>query len=187
MLDYLLFGILGLGLAVSSGFRVFIPLLFLSVFNKLGLIVLNSKFDWLGSTPMLIVLIVATIIEILAYYIPYISNLLDVLEAPMAALAGGFLMFAVLPSDMGWLNWLLVIIAGGSALGVQGGTTLLRGVSTAVTGGVSNIFVNTIEIIISTFLSILTLLLPILSILFIFIIFIIFFKLNKKKRGLKNV
>ena len=42
----------------------------------------------------LIILGVATIVEIIAYFIPYIDNLLDTISVPLAALAGTAIMLS---------------------------------------------------------------------------------------------
>ncbi|MEE4177139.1 MAG: DUF4126 domain-containing protein, partial [Bacteroides sp.] len=57
---------LGIGLAASSGFRVFVPLLAASIAARMGLFPLQEGFLWLAEWPTLILFGVATLTEILA-------------------------------------------------------------------------------------------------------------------------
>jgi uncharacterized membrane protein len=88
MSDYVPSIVLGIGLAAATGFRVFLPLLVVSVAAYTGHLPLDDKFAWLGTLPALVMLGVAAVIEILAYYIPVIDNLLDTIAMPAAAIAG---------------------------------------------------------------------------------------------------
>src|SRR5262245_53563956 len=87
-LDIALSVALGVGLAAATGFRVFLPLLVLSTSAHWGYLPLSQGFAWLGTTSALAMLAVATLIEILAYYIPGVDNLLDTLATPAAVIAG---------------------------------------------------------------------------------------------------
>ncbi|MBT8282310.1 MAG: DUF4126 domain-containing protein, partial [Muriicola sp.] len=52
---------LGIGLAASVGFRVFLPLFVLSLAAYFEVWDLNDQWDWIGSIPALITLGVATV------------------------------------------------------------------------------------------------------------------------------
>src|SRR5690554_441360 len=116
---------------------------------------LNENWQWVGSWPAIITLGAATLIEIVAYYIPVVDNLLDTLSVPMATIAGTLLMASTL-TDMGEVaTWALAIIAGGGvAATVSGTTAATRAVSTGTTGGTGNFLVNTGETAASSVLSI---------------------------------
>src|SRR5690606_34009601 len=106
---------LGIGLAASAGFRVFVPLFVLSLGAHFwgDYIDLNESWQWVGSWPAIITLGVATLVEIGGYYIPIVDNLLDTISVPLAAIAGTILMGSTL-LDMGEVaTWALAIIAGG--------------------------------------------------------------------------
>lgn len=139
---------LGIGLAASAGFRIFLPLFALSLGAHFGgdLLNLNESWEWVGSWPAMITLGIATIVEIIAYYIPIVDNLLDTIAVPLAAIAGTVLMGSTL-LDMGEVaTWALAIIAGGgTAAAVSGTTAATRAVSTGTTGGTGNFIVNTGE------------------------------------------
>ena len=64
----------GIGLAAASGFRVFLPPFLLSVWFKLGLMDVDlqgSDFEFLSSDMSLIVMGSASLMEILAYKVPW--------------------------------------------------------------------------------------------------------------------
>ena len=85
----------GLGLAAACGFRVFAPMLVVSVAGRAGYLELGSGFDWIGTMPALIALGVATLAEVLAYYVPWLDNLLDTVATPAAVVAGAVLAASV--------------------------------------------------------------------------------------------
>lgn len=148
---------LGIGLAASAGFRVFLPLFAVSLGAHFGqdLIQLNENWQWVGSWPAMITLGVATLVEIAAYYIPVVDNFLDTIAVPVAAIAGTVLMASTL-LDMGDVaTWALAIIAGGgTAAAVSGTTAATRAASTGTTGGTGNFLVNTSETAAASVLSV---------------------------------
>lgn len=94
----------------------------------------------------MITLGVASLVELVAYYIPIIDNLLDVIAIPLATIAGTVLISSTL-IDMGEVaTWALAIIAGGgTAATISGAMATTRAVSTGTTGGTGNFLVNTGE------------------------------------------
>ena len=159
---------LGIGLSASAGFRVFVPLLITALASRFDIIPLNESFEWLSSAPALISLSVATVIEIAAYYIPFIDNLLDTIAMPLAIGAGTILAASVLPVDQGFLKWIMAfIIGGGASATVQGGTSLLRLASTGATGGIGNSVVTTGENIAAIGIPMLTIAIPLLMVILV--------------------
>jgi hypothetical protein len=154
----------GICLAASCGFRVFAPLLITSIAANAGYVGLGENFSWLGSWPALTALAIATVLEIGAFYIPWLDHVLDIIATPVAAIAGAVL-FAAVAFDLDpFVKWALAIIAGGgSAAVVQGGTMLTRAGSTATTGGFANFIVSTFETIAAIAFPVLSLIIPILT------------------------
>jgi len=76
---------LGIGLAASVGFRLFLPLFALSLASYFNILELNESWQWIGSLSAFLILGVATMVEIFAYFIPYVDNLLDSIAVPLAA------------------------------------------------------------------------------------------------------
>ena len=138
---------LGVCLSAACGLRVFLPFLIVSVAVKCGLLELRDSWMWIGSWPAITAFSTATVLEIGAYYVPWIDNALDSIATPVAGIAGMLMTVAVMPADMTALNtWCLGIIAGGGvASGVQLATVGTRALSTASTGGAGNHIVSTGE------------------------------------------
>ncbi len=154
------------GLAAATGFRIFIPALIAAIAARAGLLPLSEGFQWLASTPALVVLLLATLIELCANAIPWLDHALDVLATPAAIVAGFLLSAAVLGDLDPMLRWsLAAVVGGGGAALVQIPTAIARGVSTWTTGGVANPVVSTAEAVGSTGLSIASVLVPFFAVL----------------------
>lgn len=152
---------LGIGLAASAGFRVFLPLFALSLSAYFGLWPINENWQWLASTPALIILGVATLAEITAYLIPFVDHLLDTLAVPLAGLAGTAVMASTTADLSPAVTWTLAIIAGGgAAAAIKGATATTRVASTATTGGLANPVVSAAETGTAVFMTILSLFIP---------------------------
>lgn len=157
--------VIGLGLAAACGFRVFVPLLIVSIASRAGWVTLDSSMQWMGSLPALIMFAVATGFEIAAYYVPWIDNLLDTISTPTAVIAGSLASASFIVGMDPILQWSLAVIAGGgTALATQATTVVVRGASTVTTGGVGNPVVSTTELAVSTGLSLAAVLVPILAV-----------------------
>ena len=179
---------LGIGLASATGFRIFLPLFVLSVAAHFQMLTINQNFAFVGNLTALLVLGVAMIVEILAYYIPFIDNILDVVATPLAAIAGTFVMVSTLVDFSPVATWSLAIIAGGgTATAFQGMTTVTRMASTAKTAGIGNPILATAETGTSVLLSVSSLFLPIVTFVIVLVLLVILtFVLKKFKKRLKN-
>ena len=155
--------LIGVGLAAACGFRIFVPLLVMSIAALAGHLELSEGFAWIGTWPALVAFAVATALEIAAYYIPWLDNLLDSLATPAAVVAGVVVMAACVTDMSPLLKWTLAVVAGGGAAGaVQALTVTGRGTSTATTGGLANPVVSTVEAGSSAALSVVSVLVPVL-------------------------
>jgi Domain of unknown function (DUF4126) len=160
--------IVGIGLSAACGFRVFVPLLVMSIASLSGHLTLAQGFDWIGSYPALTAFAVATGLEIGGYYIPWLDNLLDSLTTPAAIVAGTIVTASMVSGMSPFLKWSLAVIAGGGVAGmIQGSTVLVRGVSTAGTGGLANPLFATIELGGALFTSIFALIAPVVVLVLI--------------------
>ena len=154
---------IGIGLSAACGFRVFVPMLAASIAAKTGIFQLNEGFQWLAGWPALISFGTATIVEIMAYYIPFVDNLLDTITTPLAVGAGTLLLTSVLPIDNDLLKWITgFIFGGGSAATIQGGTALTRLASSKLTAGIGNPVVATGEHAAAIGTSVLSLVMPLI-------------------------
>ncbi|WP_312321802.1 DUF4126 domain-containing protein [Soonwooa sp.] len=166
-LPYVISIFVGIGLAAATGFRVFLPMFAVSLASYFHWIPANESFQWLASLPALITTGVATVMEILAYYIPYIDNILDSISIPLATVAGSVLFASQYMGLDGVSEWALALIAGGgTAATIASGFAGTRVASTATTGGIGNHVVATTETAGASVMSIFALALPVLAFIF---------------------
>lgn len=179
---------LGIALSASAGFRVFIPMLVASVAAHFNIIPVSESFAWLGSWPAMISFGVATVVEVLAYYIPFVDNLLDTITTPLAVLAGTLLMTSVLPMDNELTKWIMgFVVGGGAAATMQSGSVLSRFASSKFTAGTGNPVVSTGENVAAFGASVTALFIPIIiAVIFIIIGVVILVKLRQWKRNKEN-
>lgn len=157
--------LIGVGLAAAAGFRVFVPLLVVGLAQRFGYLPLAEGFGWMGSLPALGAFGAATLLEVLAYYVPWVDNLLDAVASPAAVLAGVVLTASVLVDVDPLLRWALAVVAGGGTATIfQGLTVGTRGLSSASTGGLANPLVSTAEAGTSVVLSVLAIVVPLLAV-----------------------
>ena len=159
---------LGIGLAAATGLRVFLPLLIVSGASYTGYLPVGENFAWLATPGAMTLLGVAAIVEILAYYIPGVDNLLDTIATPAAFVAGTVVAAAVITDLPPMVKWATAVIAGGGIAGAtQGMTALLRAKSTMFTGTLGNPVIATAESGGSLIVSLLALAAPLAAILLI--------------------
>ena len=160
-----LIGVLvGIGLSAASGLRVFIPLLGMSAAGHYGLIPLTESFAWLASWQAMLAFGVAAILEVGAYYIPWLDHALDLVLAPAAAAAGTLLTASTLGDISPFLKWTLAIVAGGGVSSiVHFGSSAVRSAVGIPTGGLANPLVSSGEGIGAIALTLLALFVPILA------------------------
>ncbi|MDU6055434.1 MAG: DUF4126 domain-containing protein [Acinetobacter junii] len=180
---------IGVGLSAACGFRVFVPLLVMSIATLLGWYEPAKGFEWLAIPSVCAALGFATISEIAAYYVPWIDNLLDTIATPAAVVDGTLSTMAVSNEEMSqFATWAAAIIIGGGTAGaVQMSTVAARGVSTATTGGLGNFVVATGELIGSIVLSILAFVMPVvITVLVIILVVVVVRWIHKKRKNQIN-
>lgn len=169
---------IGLGLSAACGFRVFVPLLVASLAAQGGHLSLAPGFEWVGTQPALYAFATATALEVLAYYIPWLDHALDAIATPAAVIAGMLAAAAVFTDMPPLVRWGLAIIAGGAAAGVvQGATGLLRLKSAALSGGLANPVVSTLELVGAIIMAAVALLLPVVALLLTMALCVVAFRL----------
>ncbi len=157
---------LGVGLSAACGFRIFVPFAVMSLAARAGFLHLSPSFEWLASTPALIGLSTAMLLEIVGYLVPWVDHELDTIATPAALVAGAVATASVLAEVSPMLRWTLAIIAGSGAAGaVQAGTVALRAGSTATTGGLANPVFSAAESTSSLVLSLLAIVLPVVALI----------------------
>ena len=174
---------LGVGLAASVGFRVFLPLFALSMAAYLGAWELNDSWQWIGSIPALVTFGVATLVEIFGYFIPWVDNLLDTLAIPLAGIAGTAVMVSTVVDLDPVVTWSLAIIAGGgTATAIKGANATGRLASSSTTAGLGNPIISTIETGTAVTVSTASILAPPIAAILVIIILAIVFWIYRKLR-----
>jgi hypothetical protein len=157
---------IGLALAAAAGFRVFVPLLALSLAARADWVELSPSFEWLATTPAALALATAMVLEVAAYYVPFFDNLLDTLAAPVAVLAGIVASASLLTDLPPWLQYTIAVIgAGGTAGAVHASTSLLRLKSSVATAGFGNPIIATLELVGSVLIAVIALLAPLIALI----------------------
>ena len=155
---------IGLGLAAACGFRVFLPLFLISLMSHLGFLHLAGTFEWMASLPALIAFGSATVLEVIAYYVPFVDNLLDTVATPAAILAGALAMMTQVGDHNPLMAYSLAAVAGAGAAGaVQGLTTITRHLSSLATAGFGNPILATAEAGFSIVLSLAAIFVPLVA------------------------
>ena len=178
---------LAIGLSAACGFRVFVPPLTYGIFYKANLVELSDSWIWIGNDWVILLFALATIIEILATFIPFIDNTLDIISTPVSMIAGTVLASSSLSNLDPGLQWLLSIICGIGVTGsFQFSTVTLRGMLSVFTGGILNPFFSLLEDTIAFLIAISTILIPIFGLILIIFIALIIYLLIKKLRYRKR-
>lgn len=163
--------ITGIGLSAACGFRIFLPLLAINLASAYGYLHLAPGFEWIGGHYATVVFVSATILEIVAYYIPWLDNAMDAIASPVSILAGTLATASVITDMPPSLKWMLAIIAGGGIAGLlQGASAALRAKSSLFTAGLGNTAISTIELAGSAITALLAVLLPIIAFVAVFIL-----------------
>lgn len=176
---------LGVGLAASSGFRVFVPLFGLSLASYFGIIPLTEEWSWVGSLSALIILGVASVVESLGYLVPVVDNALDTIAVPLAGVAGTLVMASTLTDFSPAMTWALAIVAGGgAAAAIKTTSAATRAVSTATTAGAANPVFGAAETTAAVGLSALAIFAPVFGVvaMALGVVFLIWLLMKFKKR-----
>lgn len=183
--------LVGIGLSAACGFRVFVPLLGAGLAAHFGYLQLSPEFSWLASTPALIALALATVLEVGAYSLPFVDHLMDTVATPAAVVAGTLLMASLLGETSPFLRWSLAVIAGGGAAGlVQISSVLARGSISLVTGGLGNLLIAFLEFFGALAMTLLAILVPLAAVLAVaaclLLLIVRFVRGARSRRGLSG-
>ncbi|MGD9633398.1 MAG: DUF4126 domain-containing protein [Pirellulales bacterium] len=184
VLDTGLAVLVGIGLAASCGFRVFVPLLVVSGAANVGYLDVAENVRWLASPIAMTAFAAASVVEIGAYYVPWLDNALDAIASPLSVAAGTILFAASVAGLDPFWQWSLAIIAGGgSAAVVQGGTVAGRLASTATTGGLANFVVNTVETVFGVAFSVLAIVVPVVAVVLLVVVVVAMYWVGRRVVG----
>jgi len=151
------------GLSGAAGLNAWIPLLAVSLLGRAGQLELADGYDWLESTPALIVLGVAFVLDFVGDKVPAIDSLLHAAGAIVHPAAGA-IVFAgptEVPTDV---PSIVLFALGASVAGSLHATrATVRPVSTTMTAGAGNPALSLGEDIVSAVLSVVAVFAPILG------------------------
>jgi len=177
---------MGVSLAACTGLRAFLPFLVISILLKLGKIEVDPSFQWIGSTPALVVFGIATIVEVLGDKFPIVDHTLDSIELIVKPIAGTIIFAAVIVKMDPLLAVVLGIIAGGSISEIiHMKKATLRGGSTALTAGAANPLLSVLEDLSAAVGVAVSILVPIIAFFFVLVFLYLayhFYKSFIKKR-----
>ena len=157
--------LLGLGLSASTGLNTFLPLLLLSAAARFHIagIELGHRFDWLSSDVAIIVLIVASIVEIIGDKVPAVDHFLDAVGTFIRPLAATVATASVLTgADVNPTVAAVVglMIGAPTSFGFHTLKAGTRVASSAATFGCANPVLSLIEDVISLSLSLVAIFIP---------------------------
>ena len=155
---------MGFALAACVGLRTFLPLLVAGLLARAGYVDLGPSFEWMESTPALVVFGSAVVFEILADKVPGLDHALHAVEAFVKPAAATLLAASLFTNLDPLMAMTLGLIGGGAIAGAVHavkGTTRLA--SSAATGGLANPFLSLADDILATAGTFLAFLVPILA------------------------
>jgi hypothetical protein len=151
------------GLSGAAGLNAWIPLLAVSLLGRAGQLDLAEGYDWLESTPALIVLGAAFVLDFVGDKVPAIDSLLHA-TGTIVHPAAGAIVFASpteIPTDV---PSIVLFALGASVAGSLHATrATVRPVSTTMTAGAGNPVLSLAEDVASAVLSVVAVLAPIVG------------------------
>ena len=151
------------GLSGAAGLNAWIPLLAVSLLSRAGQLELADGYDWLESTPALIVLGAAFVLDFVGDKVPAIDSLLHA-AGTIVHPAAGAIVFAgptEVPTDVPSI--VLFALGAGVAGSLHATRAAVRPVSTTMTAGAGNPALSLGEDIVSAVLSVVAVFAPILG------------------------
>jgi hypothetical protein len=151
------------GLSGAAGLNAWIPLLAVSLLGRAGQLELADGYDWLESTPALVVLTAAFVLDFVGDKVPAIDSLLHA-AGTVVHPAAGAIVFAgptEIPTDV---PSIVLFALGASVAGSLHATrATIRPVWTTMTAGAGNPVLSLAEDIVSAVLSFVAVLAPLLG------------------------
>lgn len=152
--DAILGLVAALGLSSTAGLRAVTTLFAIGVASDIKiagqpLITLQGNFKVIGSTPMLILLGLLTIVEIVIDKVPGLDNINDVVQTVIRPVIGAVIVAGTANSLSDTNVWVAAIVGAVLAFGVHATKSTTRAASTATTVGVGNPILSVLEDVIT--------------------------------------
>jgi uncharacterized membrane protein len=171
----------GLGLSPSAGLNAYIPLLIFALADRFtDRVTLDNPYDFISSTPGILIIMILLTIELVADKIPGVDHANDLIQSAVRPAAGAFLMMASTSHDDS-LNPVISMIIGLFLAGtVHGVKATARPAITISTGGLGNPVISMIEDGISAVTSIFAIIAPIIAIFLLLLLGIFLWWMYRK-------
>jgi len=175
---------MGFALAACVGLRTFLPLLAAGLLARTGHLELGQHFEWMASTPALVVFGSALAFEVLADKIPGVDHALHSVEAFVKPVAATILAASLFTNLDPLTATTLGLVGGGSIAGLvqlaRGGT---RVASSALTFGLANPVLSVVDDGVALGGVILAFLLPYLAALLAIVAAIVVVRLVRRRKN----
>lgn len=166
-----------LGLSSASGLNAYIPLIVLGGLDRwTDLVNLPPGWDWLSSTPALIVIGILLIIEVVADKLPALDSLNDIIQTLIRPASGGIVFSSGLGADQvidgsNGFPWGTFITGVVIALIVHALKSFSRPVANVSTAGIAAPALSTGEDVLSLGLSLFAVIVPFLVLVLLVVLF----------------
>ena len=175
----------GIALAATAGLRVFMPFLFVGGMARYAHVPTPEMLDWTATDAGFLLLLVATLLEVLGDKIPVVDHALDAGATFLKPVAGMILPVALLHDASPMAAWVLGIAAGAPlALGVHATKAGTRAASTATTAGTANPVVSVLEDVLSVAILVLTVIAPLIAVALVILLVVFVVRALRRMRGM---
>ena len=154
----------GIALAATAGLRLFMPFLFVGAMARYAGVPTPGMLDWTATDAGILLLLVATVLEVLGDKVPVVDHALDAAATFLKPAAGLILPAALLYDFSPMAAWTLGIVAGGPlALGVHTTKAGTRALSSATTVGAANPLLSIMEDALAIMILVFTVIAPLIA------------------------
>lgn len=151
------------GLSGAAGLNAWVPMLGVALAGRLGWVETDASYDFLESTPALIVLSVGFVVDFVGDKVPVVDHVLHAVGGVVGPAAGA-IVFAAQSGVAGDLDPNIALVLGAITAGtIHVGRASMRPLSTATTAGAGNPVVSLVEDAGAAVLTVVAFLLPILA------------------------
>ena len=154
----------GIAIAAACGLRAFLPLLALSLGVRFDLVHVDHAAAWIASTPVMVTLVWAAVLEIAADKVPAIDHLLDLVGTGLRPAAAALAAWCTFEGLHPALAIAAALVLGGGAMGLHVAKAKVRLGSSMLTMGGANPVLSFVEDAIAGGISALALLAPIAAV-----------------------
>ena len=151
----------GTAIAAACGLRAFLPLLALALGVHFGFVHVEKAGAWIGTTPAIVTLVWATVIELAADKVPALDHVLDLIATFLRPVAAGVAAWCTFVGVHPALAVAAALILGTGAMGLHVAKAKVRLGSSMLTLGVANPMLSIVEDALATGLSAMAILAPI--------------------------